>query len=165
MRMLLFNCSAVSDSLWPHGLQHARLPCPSLFPRVCSNLCPLNLWCHPTISSSVVPFSSCPLSFPASGSFPLSWLFTSCGQSIGASASTSVLPVNIWGWFLLGLTGLISLLSKGFSRVFSSTTMQKSQFFGVHPSLWFNSHIYNDYWKNHSSDYTDLCWPSDVSAL
>ena len=118
----------MSDSLWAHGLQHARLPCSSS-PRVCSNSCPLSQWCHATISSSVVPFSSCPQSFPASGSFPRSRLFASGGQSIGASAS--VLPVNTQDWFPLGLTGLTSLLSKGLSRVFSSTTVQKHQFFGV----------------------------------
>ena len=110
--------SVVSDSFWPHGLQHARLPYPSPTPAAC--LCPLSRWCHPTISSSVVPFPSCLQSFPASGSFPMNWFFTSGDQSIGASASASVLPVNIQGWFLLGLTGLVSLLSKGLSRVFSS---------------------------------------------
>ena len=125
---------------WPHGLQHTRLLCPLLSPRVCSNSCPLSQWCHPTISSSVVPFSSCPLSFPASGSFPMSQLFTSGGQSIRASAP--VHPVNIQGWFPLGLTGLISLLSKGLSGVFSSTTVQKHQFFSTQPSLWSNSHIH-----------------------
>ena len=114
----------MSNSLWPHGLQHTRLPCPSPSPRVHENSCPLSQWCHPTISSSVVPFSSDLQSFPASGSFPLSWLFASGGQSIGASASASVLPMNIQDWFSLGLTGWISLLSKGLSRIFSSTTVQ-----------------------------------------
>ena len=109
----------MSISLQPHGLQHARLPCPSLSSGVCSVLCPLNRWCHPTISSSVAPFLFCHQSFPASGSFPMSWLFTSGGQSIKASAS--VFLMNIQGWFPLGLTGLISLLSRGLSRVFSST--------------------------------------------
>ena len=113
----------MSDSLWPHELQHTRLPCPSLSPRVCLNSCPLSRWCHPTISSAVIPFSSCPQSFPASGSFPMSWLFAFGGQSIGASALASVLPMNIQGWFPLGLASLISLLSKGLSRVFSSTTV------------------------------------------
>ena len=108
---------------------------------VCSNSCPLSLWYHPTISSSVVPFSSCPQSFPASGSFPMSRLFTSGGQSIGVSASASGLPMNIQGWFPLGLASLISLLSKGLSRVFSSTIVQKHQFFSAQPSLWSNSHI------------------------
>ena len=115
----------MSDSLWPRGLQHARLACPSLSRRVCSNSCPLNQWCHPTISSSVSLFSTCPQSFLASWSFPVSWLFASGGQNIWVSASTSVLPMNIQGWFPLGLSGLISLLSLRFSRVFSSTTIQK----------------------------------------
>ena len=144
----------MSESLWPHGLQHARLPCPSLSPGVCSNFCPLSWWCHSTILSTVAPFS-CPQSFPASGSFPVSRLFTSGGQSIRASASASDLPMNIRGWFPLRLTGLISLLSKGLSRVFSSTTVQKYQFFGTQPSLWSNSHIHTWLWKNHSFDYTD----------
>ena len=120
----LFSHLVMSDSLHPHGLQHARLPCPSLFPWVCSNSCPSSRWCHPTISSSVIPFS-CLQSFPASGSFPKSQFFASGGQSIGASASASVLPTNIQGWIPLGLTGLISLLSKGFSTVFSNTTVGK----------------------------------------
>ena len=148
--LLLFSRSAVSDSLRPHGLQHARLPCPSPSPGVCSNSHPLNRWCHPTISSSVVPFSSCPQSFPASESFPVSRLFASGGQSIGASASASVLPMNIQRWFPLGLTGLISLLSKGLSRGFSSTTVWKPQFFSAQPSLWPNSHIRDDCWKSHN---------------
>ena len=111
--------------------EHARLPCPSLFPRVCSNSCPFSQWCHPTISSSVDPFSSCPSSFPASRSFPMSWLFTSGGQSTEASVSASDLPMNIQGWLPLGLTGLISLQSKGLSRDSSSTMFQKHQFFGT----------------------------------
>ena len=115
---LLFSHLVVSSSLWPHGLQHTRLPSPSLTTWACSNSWPLSWWYHSTISSSVAPFSSCPQSFPASGSFPMSWLFPSGGQSIGASAS--VLPMNIQGWFPLGLIGLICLLSKGLSRVFSS---------------------------------------------
>ena len=110
----------MSNSLWPHGLQHTRLPCPSPTPGACSNSCPLSRWCHPFISSSVAPFSSCPQSFPASGSFLMNRLFVSGGQSIGASASASVLPMKIQDWFPLGLTSLISLLSKGLSRVFSS---------------------------------------------
>ena len=116
-----FSSSVVSDSLRPHGLQHARLPCPSPTPGACSNSCPWSRWCHPTISSCVVPFSSCLQSFPTSGSFPMSQFFTSGGQSIGVSGSASVLPVNIQNWFPLGLTGLISLLFKGLSRVFSNT--------------------------------------------
>ena len=135
-------CSVAQScpTLWAHGLQHARLPCPSLSPEVCSNSCSVSQWCHPTISSSVALFSSCPQSFPASRSFPVSWLFALSGRSIGASATVSVLPMNIQGWFPLGLTNLISLLSKRLSRVFSSTTIWKCQFFGAQPSLWSNSH-------------------------
>ena len=129
-------------SLQPHGLQHARPLCPSPSPRACSNSCPSHQWCHPTISSSVIPFSSCLQYFWASGSFPMSRLFTSGGQSIGASVSASVLPMNIQGWFPLGLTNLISLQSKGLSRVFSNTTVQKYQFFSAPLSLWSNSHMY-----------------------
>ena len=125
--MLFFSRSVASDFLWPHGLQHSRLLCPSPSPGAYSNSCPLSRWCHPTISSSVVPFSSCPQSFPASGSFQMSQLFTSAGQSIGTSASASVLPINMQDWLLLGLTSLISLLSKGFSRVFSSTAIQRQR--------------------------------------
>ena len=117
-----FSHSVLSNSLWPHGLQHARLPCSSPTLGVYSNWCPLCWWCHPTISSSVVPFSSCLQSFPASGSFPISRFFPLGGQRIGVSASASVLPKNIQDWFPLGWTGLNSLLSKGLSRVFSSTT-------------------------------------------
>ena len=131
----------MSDSLWPHGLQHAWLPCPSLSPRVCSNSCPLRWWCHPTISSFVIPFSSCLQSFPASGTFPVSQFFASGGQSIGASASASVLPMNIRDWFPLGCTGWISLQSKGLSRVFSNTTVQKHQFLSAQLSSQSNSHI------------------------
>ena len=136
----LFSCQVMSDSLQPPGLQHTRLPHPSLSPWVCSNSCPLNWWCHPTILSSVVPFS-CLQSFPASGSFLISRLFTPGDQRIRASASASVLPMNIQGWFPLGLTGLISMLSKALSRVFSNTTvwrpsiLQPSAFFIVPPSL------------------------------
>ena len=137
-----FSCSVMSDSLWTNGIQHIRLPCPSPSPRTCSNSCALSQWCLPTISFSVFPFSSCLQSFPASGSFPMSRLFASGGQRIGASASASVLPMNMQGWFSLGLTGLISLQSKGLSRVFSNNTVQKHQFFGTQPSLWFNSHIH-----------------------
>ena len=137
-----FSDSVMSDSLWPHGLQHPRLHCPSPTPGACSNSCPSSQWCHPTISSSVVPFSSCLQSFPASGSFPISQFCTSGGQSIGASASASVFPMNIQDWFPLGLTGLISLLSEGLSRVFSNTTVQKHQIFGAQFSLYSNSHIH-----------------------
>ena len=131
----------MSDSLWPHGLQHPRLPCPSLSLRVCSNSRPLCHWCYPTISSSVAPFFSCPQSFPASGSFPMGCLFASDGRSIGASAWASVLPMNIQCWSPFRSTGLISLLSKGLSRVFFSTTIWKHQLFGAQPSLWSNFHI------------------------
>ena len=131
----------MSDSCNPMDCSTPSFPCLSQSPRVCSNSCPLSQWCHPTISSSVVPFSSCLQSFPASASFLMSRLFASGGQSFGASASASVLPMNIQGWFPLGLTSLISLKSKGLSRVFSSTTVWKHQFFGVQPFLWSNSHI------------------------
>ena len=138
--LLLASNSVVPASLRPHGLQHARLPCPSPSLRVFSNSCPLSRGCHTTISSSVVLFSSCVQSFPASGSFPMSWLFTSGGQNIGASAS--VFPVNIQGWFPLVLTGLKSWQSKQLSRVFSSTTNWKHQFVSTQPSLWSNSRIH-----------------------
>ena len=140
-----FSLSVVSDSLRPHELQHARSPCPSPTPRVYPNPCPLshghvdiqpsNHLIHPTISSSVIPFSSCPQSFPASGSFQMSPPFSSGGQGIGVSASTSVLPMDTQDWFPLGLTGCISLQSKWLSRVFSNTTVQKHQFFSAQPSL------------------------------
>ena len=139
---LLFSHWVVFDSLWPHGLQHARLPWPSPSPGDCSNSCPLSRWCHPTISSSVIPFSTCLQSFPASGSFQMSRFFTTGGQSIGVSASASVLPMNTQGWSPLGWTGWIFLQSKGLSRVFSNTTDQKHQFFGAHLSLQSNSHIH-----------------------
>ena len=121
----------MSDSLWPHGLQHAPLRCPSQTPRVYPSSCPLSLWCHLTISFSVVPFSSHLQSVPASESFPMNQFFASGGQSIGVSASTSVLPMNTQDWSHLGWTGWISLQSKGLSRVFSNTTVQKHQFFGT----------------------------------
>ena len=135
--------SVVSNSLQSHGLQHARLPCPSPSPRVCLNSCPLSQWCHPTNSSSVIPFSSCLQSFPASGSFPMSQFFASGGQTIGASILASVLPINIQDWSPLGWTGWISLQSKGLSRVFSNTTVQKHQFFGAQLTLWSHSHIHS----------------------
>ena len=144
-----FSCSVVSDSLWPHGLQHVRLPCPSPTPRACSNSCPSSRWCHPTISSSIVPFSSCLQSFPASGSFPVNQFFTLGGQNIGVSASASVLPMNIQDWFPLLLPGLISLQSQEssptpqFKSINSSTLI-----FLYRPTL---TSIY-DNWKNHSFD-------------
>ena len=140
--LIQFSCSVVFNSLWPHGMQHSWLPCPSPTPGAYSNSCPSNRWCHPTISSSVIPFSSCLQSFPASGSFPMSQFFPSGGQNIGTPASASVLSMNIQDWFPLGLIGCISLQSKGLSRVFSKTTVQKHQFFGAQLSLWSNSHIH-----------------------
>ena len=137
-----FSRSVVSDCLWPHESQHARTPCPLPTPRVYPNSCPSSWWCHPAISSSVVPFSSCPQSLPASGSFLMSQLFTWGGQSIGVSASTSVLPMNPQDWSPLEWTGWISLQSKGLSRAFSNTTVQKHQFFSAQCSSQSNSHIH-----------------------
>ena len=139
---LQFSRSVVSDSLRPHELQHPRSPCPSPTPRVHPNPCPLSWWCHPTISSSVFPFSSCPQSFPESRSFQMNQLFSSGGQSIGVSASASVLPMNTQDWSPLGWTGWISVQSKGLSRVFSNTTVQKHQFFSAQLSSQSNSHIH-----------------------
>ena len=135
----------MSEPLQPHGLQQTRTPCLSPTPKVYSNSSLLSQWCHPAISSSAIPFSPCLWSFPASGSFPMSQFFTSGGQSGGASASASVLPMNIQDWFLLGLTSLISLLCKGLSRVFFNTTVQKHQFFGTQLSLQSNSQLSNPY--------------------
>ena len=137
-----FSHSVLSDSLRSHGLQHDRLPCPSPTPGACSNSRTSSRWCHPTISFSVIPFSSCLQSFPSSGSFLMNQFFASGGQSIGVSASASVLPMNIQDWFPLGWTGWISLQSKGLSRVFSNTTVQKHQLFCAQLSLWSNSHIH-----------------------
>ena len=137
-----FSCSVMSDSLWLHELQHSRLPYPLPTPEAYSNLCPSSRWCHPTILSSDVPFSSCLQSFSSSVSFPMSQLFTSGGQSTGVSASASVLPMNIQDWFPLGWTGWISLESRGLSRVFSNTTVQKHQFFGPQLSSQSSSHIH-----------------------
>ena len=145
--LVLFSWSNMSDCLLLHGLQHASLRCPSLSPGACSNSCPFSQWCHLTISSSVTLFSSCPQSFPVSGSFPMSQLFISGGQSIRIS---SALPKCIQGWFPLG---------------FSSTTVRKHQFLSDQPSLWSNFHIHTWLLENHSFDYMDLCRPSDVSAF
>ena len=143
IHIVQFSRSVVSDSLRPHEPQHARPPCPSPTPRVHPNPCPLSRWCHTTFSSPVIPLSpSYPQSFPASGSFQMSQLFSSGGQSIGVSASTSVLPVNTQDWSPLEWTGWISVQSKGLSRVFSNTTVQKHQFFGTQPSSQSNSHIH-----------------------
>ena len=138
--LLAFSVAKSYPTLRPHGQQHTRLPCLSPTPRAFSNLCPLSQWCHPTISSSVIPFSSCLQSFPASESFPMSQLFSS-GHSIGASTSALILPMNIQNWFPLGSTYLISLLCKKLLRLFSSTTVRRHQFFSTQPSLWSSSHI------------------------
>ena len=148
--------STVVSTLHLHGLQHARPPCPSPTPRVYSNSCPLSWWCHPIMSSSVIPFSCRLQCFPASGSFPVSQFFTSGGQSIRVSTSASVLPMNVQDWFSLGWTGLISFLSKGLSRIFSNTTVQKHQFFGAQLSL----PSIHDYWKNQNLTkwtFVDIC--------
>ena len=137
-----FSRLVVSNSLRPHGLQHARFPCPSPTPGACSDSHPSSQWCHPTTSSSVVPFSSCLQSFPASGGFLTCQFFSSGGQTIGPAASASVLPMNIQDWFPLEWTGWISLQSKGLSRVSSNTTVQKHQYFSAQLSLWSNSHIH-----------------------
>ena len=160
-----FSRSVVSDSLRPHGLQHARPPCPSPTPGIYSDSRPLSRWCHPTISSSVVPFSSHLQSFPSSVSFQMSQFFASGDQSIRVSASASVLPMNTQDWSPLEWTGWIFLQSKGLSWVFSNTTVQKHQFFGAQPSSQSNSHIHTWPRKNHSLDYTNLCWQSHVSAF
>ena len=146
--------------------QHTRLLCPSPSPGACSNSCPSSWWCHPTISSSVVPFSSHLQSFPASGSFPMSQFFASGGQNIGAtaSASASVLPMNLQGWFPLGWTDLISLQSKGLSSVFCHIGVWKHQFFSAQPSLWSNSHIHT-WLLEKPKDYTDLRQQSNVSTF
>ena len=144
-----FSWSVMSNSLQPHGPQQARPPCPSPTPGIHSNSCPLSWWCHPTISSSVYPFSSCLKSFPASGSFPMSQFFSSGGQSIRISTSASFPPMNSQDWLPLGWTGWISLQSKGLSRVFSNTTVQKHQFFRAQLSLQSNSHIHRWLWKNY----------------
>ena len=151
-RAVQFSCSVVSDFLRPHGLQHAGPPCPALTPGVYSNSCPLSRWCHPAVSSSVVPFSSHIQSVSVSGSFQMSQFFISGGQRIGVSASTSVLPMNTQGWSSLGWTGWISLQSKGLSRVFSNMTVQKHQFFAL--SFLYSPTLTSThgYWKNHSLD-------------
>ena len=154
-------CSVVR----PQGLQHARPPCPSPSPRACSNSCPMSQWCHPTILSSVVPFSFCLQSFPASGSLPMSWLFASGGQSIEALASPSLLPTYIQGWFPLGLIGWIFLVFKGLSRVSSSTTIWRHPLFRAQSSLLSSSHIHTRLLENHSFNYMDLCRQSNVSAF
>ena len=161
-----FSHSVVSDSLQPHGLQHSRPPCPSPTSRVYLNACLLSRWCHPTISSSIIHFSSHFQSFPTSGSFQMNQFFASGGQSIGVSASTSVLLMNIQDWFPLGWTGWISLQSKGLSRVFSNITVQKHQSLQRSAFFMFQlSHPYGTTGKSHSFDYMGLCQLSDVSAF
>ena len=155
----------MSDSLWPHELQHTRLLCPPLSPGVCSDSCLLGWWCYLTISSFVTPFSFCILSFLTSRSFPLSQLLASGGQTVGVSASASVLPMNIQGWFPVGLTALISLQSKGLSRVFSSTTFKSINSMALRVLCGPTVISVNDYWKNHNFEYVDICWQSDVSAF
>ena len=158
-------CSVVTaDSLWLHGLQHARPPCPSPTPRACSKSCPVSRWCHPTISSSVVPFSPCPQSFPASGSFQMSQFFTSGGQSIRVSASTSVLPMNTQDWSPLGWTGWISLQSRDSQE--SSPTPQFKSINSSGLSFLYSPTLtsIHDHWKNHSLE-TDLFWQSNASAF
>ena len=165
LRWVQFSSVAQSClTLRPHGLQHTRPLCPSPTPRAYSNSCALSQWCRPAILSSGLPFASRLQSFPASGPFQMSWLFSSGGQSIRVSASASVLPVNIQDWFPLGWTGWI-LQSKRLSRVFSNTRVQKHQFFETQLSLWFSLTSIHDYWKNHSFDYTDLCQWSNISAF
>ena len=156
----------MSNSLWLHGLHHARLPCPSVSPRVCSNSCPLNWWCHPTISSSVTPFFSCPQSFPASGSFPMSQLFTSHSESIGASALASVLPMNIQAWFSLGFSLLVWSPCGPRDSQESSPAPQFESISSSALSLVYGPTLtsVHDYWKNHSIDCMDLCLQSVVSA-
>ena len=155
----------MSDSLRPHGLQTARPPCLSPTPGVYSNSCALSLWCYPTISSSVIPFSSCLQSFPASGSFQMSQFFASGGQTTGVSASTLVLPMNIQGWYPLGWTGWISLQPKGLSRAFSNTTVQKLQFFGT--QLYFIVHLSHPYMTTGKKKLwlDGPCWQSNISAF
>ena len=163
--MLLLSRQVMSDSSWPHGLQHARLLSPSPSPRVCPSLCPLPWWCHPAFLSSVALFSFWLQSFPTTGYFPMSGLFASGGQNVWASASASVLPMSIQGWLPLWLTGLISFLSKGLSRVFSAL-----QFKSISSSVL--CFLYGlaltticEYWKDHNLDYTDLCGQNDVFAF
>ena len=166
--LLLFSHSVVSDSFQPHGLQHTRILWPSSSPRTHSNSSLSSQWCHPTILSSVIPFPFCLQSFPASGAFPMSQLFASEGQGVGASASASVLPVNIQDGFPLGLTGWLSLLSKGLSRVsrvFSNTTVQKHQFFSAQLSLYSNSHIHTWLLEKLQLWLDGLCWQSNVSTF
>ena len=164
----MYQFSSVTQScptLRPHGLQHARLPCPSTIPEAYSNSCPLSQWCHSTISSSVIPLSSCLQSFPASESFQMSQFFPSGGQSIGASASASVPSMNTQDWSPLGWTGWISLPSKALSRVFSNANFESINSSAIRFLYGPNLTSIHDQWKIHSLDYKDLCWQSNVSAF
>ena len=156
-------CPVMSNSLRPHGLQHTRPPCPSPSARVCASS--LHWWCHPAISSSDALFSFCPQSFPASGTFPMSWLFASGDQNTGASTPTSVFPVNIQGWSPLRFTGLVSLLCKGLSSVFSSTTVWRHQFFGFYFLYSPDLTTIHEHWEDHSLDYMDLSQQSNTTAF
>ena len=160
-----FSHSVMSDSLWPQGLQGAKLPCPSSTPRIYSNSYPLGRWCHPTISSSIVPFSSCLQSFPASGSFPMSQFFASDGQSIAVSASASVLPVNIQDWFPSGRMVESPCCPRDFQE--SSPTPQFKSINSLSLRFLYSPTLtsIHDYWKNHTFDYKDLCWQSNASAF
>ena len=160
-----FSLSVMSDSLWPHGLQHTRLPCPPSAPGAYSNSCPSSQWCHPTISSSVVPFFSHLQSFPASGSFQMSQFFPLGSQNIDASASASVLPMNIQDWFPLGLTVLMSFQSKRLSRVVSNTTVLNINSLAFSLPYGPTLTSIHDLWKNHSFDYMDICQQIDDSAF
>ena len=165
MGSVQFSRSVVNDSSRPHESQHTRPPCPSPTTRAYPNSRPSSRWCHPPISFSVIPFSSCPQSLPASESFPMSQLFAWGGQSIGVSASASVLPMSTQDWYSSEWTGWISLQSKGLSRVFSSTTVQKHQFFGAQPSSQSNSHIHTWPLEKPQPWLDGLCWQSNVSAF
>ena len=162
MELELFSHSVVSDSLWPHGLQYARPPCPSPTLGIHPNSCPLSQWCYPTVLSSAIPFFSCPQSFPALGSFQMSQLFALGGQNIGVLASTAVLPMSNQDWFPLGWTGWISLQSKGLSRVFSNTTVQKRQFFWH--SAFFTVQLSHPYMTT-GKTIALTCWQSNISAF
>ena len=163
--LILFSCPVMSDSFQPHGLQHTRSSYPSPSLEVCPCSCPLYQWCHPAISSSHTLFFFCPQSFPASETFPMSQLFTSDDQYTRASASASVIPMSIQGWFPLRLTGLISLLTKGLSEDFSSTTVQRHQSFMF--CLLYGPGLTTlcAHWEDHSLDYMDICQKSHVSAF
>ena len=164
--LLLFSHPVMSDSLWPYGLQHARPLCPSPSPEVCPNSCQLHQWCHPAISSSDALFLFfCPQAFLVPGTFPVSQLFASDDQNTGVSASASVLLMSIQGWFPLRWTGLISLQSKGLSGVFSSTTVQRHQYFSIQPLYSPALSTTCDHWKDHSLDSRHLCWQRNVSAF